>query len=62
LAKLGYTARLAKACSYLHFQFGEAADWLDRTANVPTFSSRTVQEWIEDFGAAEELPFMLCTT
>ena len=49
LARLGYTARLAKASGYFYFQFGEAAEWLDRTVNVPTVSSRTVAEWLDEF-------------
>ena len=49
LARLGYTARLAKASGYFYFQFGGAAAWLDRTVNVPTVNSRTIPEWIEEF-------------
>ena len=55
LAKLGCTARLAKASGYFYFQFGEAADWLDRTVNVPTVSSRTLPEWIEEFRRLKKL-------
>ncbi len=49
LTRLGYTARLAKAGGYFYFQFGEAADWLDRTVPGDRVSSRTVQQWIEEF-------------
>jgi hypothetical protein len=50
LAKRGYTARLAKAASgYFYFQSGEAADWLDRTANVPTVNSLTLAQWMAEF-------------
>jgi hypothetical protein len=50
LAKRGYTARLAKAASgYFYFQSGEAADWLDRTVNVPTVNSLTLAEWVAEF-------------
>jgi hypothetical protein len=45
LAKRGHTARVAKARSYFYFQFAEAADWLDRTVNVPTVSS--ARRWRE---------------
>jgi hypothetical protein len=55
LARLGYRARLAKASGYFYFQFGEAADWLDRTVNVPTVSSRTVPEWVDEFHRLEKL-------
>jgi len=55
MGRLGYTARLAKAIGYFYFQFGEAADWLDRTVNVPTVSSRTLPEWIEEFRRLKKL-------
>jgi len=49
LAKRGHTARLAKGYGYFYFQFGEAADWLDRTVRVPKISSLTLAEWIAEF-------------
>jgi len=52
---LGYTARLTKAGGYFYFQFGEAADWLDRTVPVATVSSRTLPEWIEEFRRLKRL-------
>lgn len=55
LARLGSAARLVKASGYFYFQFGEAADWLDRTVNVPTVGSRTVPEWIEEFRRLKKL-------
>lgn len=55
LARLGVTARLAKASDYFYFQFGEAADWLDRTVSVPTVSSRTLPGWIEEFHRLKKL-------
>jgi len=55
LGRLGYTARLAKASGYFYFQFGEVADWLDRTVNVATVSSRTLPEWIEEFQRLKKL-------
>jgi hypothetical protein len=55
LAKKGHTARLAKGSSYFYFQFGEAADWLDRTVNVPTVSSLTLAEWISEFERLKKL-------
>ena len=55
LGKRGYTARLAKTARYFYFQFGEAAYWLDRTVNVPTVSSLTLQEWIQEFELLKRL-------
>jgi hypothetical protein len=49
LARLGYTAWLAKASGYFFFESGEAADWLGRTITVDKISSRTVKEWFEEF-------------
>jgi hypothetical protein len=50
LAKRGHTASLAKAASgYFYFQSGEAAEWLDRTLNVPTVNSLTLPEWMAEF-------------
>jgi hypothetical protein len=49
LAKLGYAARLAKAASYFYFQFGEAADWLDRTVAGERVSDRSLDEWVAEF-------------
>ena len=54
-ARLGYTARLAKGGGYFYFQFGEAADWLDRTVPVSTIGSRTLEEWIGEFRRLEQL-------
>jgi len=55
LARLGHTARLAKASGNFFFQFGEAADWLDRTVNVPTVSSRSFAGWVEEFRRLKKL-------
>ena len=49
LIRLGYTARLAKASGYFYFHFGEAANWLDRTVQVPKVSSLTVPQWVEEY-------------
>jgi hypothetical protein len=49
LARMGHTARLAKGSGYFYFQFGEAADWLDRTVDTATVSGRGVKEWIDEF-------------
>jgi hypothetical protein len=55
LARLGYTARLAKSSKYFYFQFGEAAEWLDRTVDATTVGSRTLEEWIGEFHRLEKL-------
>jgi hypothetical protein len=49
LAKRGFTARLARASGYFYFQFGEAADWLDRTVQVERVSDKSVEEWLGEF-------------
>lgn len=49
LATLGYTARLEKGNGYFYFQFGEAADWLDRTVGVRTINTLTLKQWIAEF-------------
>jgi hypothetical protein len=45
----GYTARLAKGGGYFCFQFGEAADWLDRSVSVPTVNALSMEEWLTEF-------------
>jgi hypothetical protein len=55
LARLGHVTRLAKAAGYFYFQFGEAADWLDRTVSVPTINSLTVTQWIEEFRRLQQV-------
>lgn len=55
LARLGHTARLARAGGYFYFQFGEAEDWLDRAVDVSTVSSRTLTEWIDEFRRLKKL-------
>jgi hypothetical protein len=62
LARLGSTARLAKAGGYFYFQFGEAADWLDRTVAGERVSSRTVQQWVEEFRRLKKLNEQIATT
>jgi protein involved in ribonucleotide reduction len=55
LARLGYSARLASGNGYFYFHFGEAADWLDRTVDVPTAGSHTLREWTEEFHRLKKL-------
>jgi hypothetical protein len=49
LAGLGENTQLVKGEGYFYFDRGEAANWLDKTVSTPTLSSRTVEEWIEEF-------------
>ena len=55
LARLGYTARLARGGGYFYFQSGEADDWLDRTVAAPKISSHSRNEWIEEFRRLKNL-------
>jgi hypothetical protein len=55
LATTGHTARLAKGSRYFYFQFGEAEDWLDRTVRVPTVSSLTLKEWLDEYQRLKKL-------
>jgi len=55
LAKRGQVARLAKGPGYFYFQFGEAADWLDKTVNVPTINSLTLEQWLGEFERLKKL-------
>ena len=49
LARLGSTTRLAKASGCFYFQFGEAADWLDRSVLVPKVSDLVLEQWIGEY-------------
>jgi hypothetical protein len=55
LAQKGHTARLAKGDRHFYFQFGEAEDWLDRTVRVPTVSSLTLQQWLDEYQRLKKL-------
>ena len=59
LAGLGENARLAKGEGYFYFDLGEAANWLDKTVSTPTLSSRTVEEWIDEFRRLKKLNLQL---
>jgi hypothetical protein len=49
LARLGYSARLAKAKGYFLFTAGEADSWIDCTVGVRTLGSLTLKQWVEEF-------------
>jgi hypothetical protein len=55
LAGLGENSRLVKGDGYFYFDLGEAANWLDKTVSTPTLSSRTLEEWIEEFQRLKNL-------
>src|SRR5215467_1563105 len=49
LAELGTKAELVKGGGYFLFRGGEADDWIDRTVAVPTISSLTLEEWLNEY-------------
>jgi hypothetical protein len=55
LAGRGHNARLEKGNGYHYFLGADAADWLDRTVNVPSLSSRTLEQWMDEFEKLKEL-------
>ena len=55
LAGQGTQARLMKGDGYFYFDSGEAENWLDKTISTPTLSSRTVDEWVQDYHRLKEL-------
>ena len=54
LARRGATPCLAKAAGYFYFQFGEPAEWLDRTVRVSTVGSLTPGTMAQRTCPAEE--------
>jgi hypothetical protein len=55
LTELGHDARLNKGDGYFYFSGGEATDWLDRTVKVPTLSSLTLDQWLDEFTRLKKL-------
>jgi hypothetical protein len=51
----GHDVQLEKGDGYFIFQGGEAANWLDTTVRVPTLSSLTVEQWIDEFNRLTKL-------
>jgi hypothetical protein len=49
LKRLGHDAQLMKGDGYFYFTSGETSNWLDRTVKVPTLSSLTLEQWVEEF-------------
>lgn len=46
LEESGIKARLEKGAGYFFFSSGEAMDWFDR---VPTVSSLTLEQWVDEY-------------
>jgi hypothetical protein len=55
LMRRGHTVRLAKGSHYFYFHFGEAAGWLDRTVQVATVNSMTLEQWLDEFQRLKKL-------
>jgi hypothetical protein len=55
LARKGFNATLAKGDGYFYFTSGEAADWLDNTVRVPTFSRLSLADWVGEFRRLRDL-------
>ena len=55
LSRRGYTALLAKGDGYFYFELGETTEWLDRTVNVPTLSSLSLEQWVAEFDRLKKL-------
>jgi len=49
LQRLGASAVLTKGEGYFYFQGGDATDWLDRSVQVATLHSLTLEQWIEQY-------------
>ena len=55
LAKRRVGVRLEKGDGYFYFDVGEAANWLDKTVSTSTLSSRTLEQWLEEFQRLKKL-------
>jgi len=51
----GYKAQLKDGHDYFYFSSGETVDWLDRTVRVPTVSSLSHKEWLDEFERMKKL-------
>jgi hypothetical protein len=47
------------ANGYFYFTSGETSSWLDRTVNVPTLSSLTLEQWVQEFEKLKKLNHQL---
>ena len=55
LTKRRYNPRLEEASGYFYFKRGGATDWIDRTVQVPTVNSLTLEQWMEEFVRLKKL-------
>ena len=55
LAKLGLEARLEKGDRSFYFSSAEAAEWVNRTVNVSTVSSLTLEQWVDEYKRLKKL-------
>ncbi|HLH00592.1 MAG TPA: hypothetical protein VKX49_30080 [Bryobacteraceae bacterium] len=55
LQRLGHDIYLEKGDGYSYFRGGEANDWLDKTVNVSTLSSLTLDQWVAEFSRLRKL-------
>ena len=53
--RLGHDVELEKGDGYFYFQSGEAASWLDKTVRVPTLSSLTLEQWVDEFNRLKKV-------
>jgi hypothetical protein len=54
LVRLGHQGTLERGNGYFYFRDGEVVDWLDRTVNVPTLNSLSLEQWVEEFRKLKE--------
>ena len=55
LARRGHNLLLGNGGGYFYFHTGEAADWIDRTVQVPKVNSLTLDEWIQEYERLKRL-------
>jgi len=55
LKRRGHDVQLEKGDGYFIFQGGEAAKWLDTTVKVPTLSSLTLEQWMDEFSRLKKV-------
>jgi hypothetical protein len=53
--RLGHDVQLTKGDGYFYFQGGSSVDWLDTTVRVPTVSSLTLEQWVEEFNRLKKV-------
>ena len=61
LERRGAQAALTRGDGYFYFWGGQATDWLDRTVQVPTLHSLTLEQWIDQYRILREKNLALLT-